>query len=321
MPNAGFLVGHSAHPPRGDGRGRRPSARPRPRSSSRCRRLLREGLAAGGLGFSSTWSTSHNDHTRPARAVAVRRAGTSCSRCARVVREFPGTTLEFIPQVGAVRRDDAIDLMAAMSRAANRPLNWNLHPGLRPEQGLRRSTSSPACDYAAEHGGTRGRPDPARQLPHAPQLRSPASCSTSSTAGTRSWPCPTTRSWPCCADPEGRAEMDRAGPVDRGPASARSRNWEAYVLVETFTDEYKRFMGRPIGEIAAELGKTPWDTLADIVVADELRTVDRQPRPGPGRRQLAAAGRGVAGRAAPSSGASDAGAHLDMIDRSRSPPR
>ena len=28
-------------------------------------------------------------------------------------------------------------------------------------------------------------------------------------------------------------------------------NWGAYFLVETFTDEYKRFIGRPIGEIAA----------------------------------------------------------------------
>ena len=39
-------------------------------------------------------------------------------------RELPGTVLEFIPQVGELR-DDSIDLMAAMSRAADRSLNWN----------------------------------------------------------------------------------------------------------------------------------------------------------------------------------------------------
>ena len=92
--------------------------------------------------------------------------------------------------------------------------------------------------------------------------------------------------------------MDELAQSQEGPIRSLA-NWKAYILVETFTDEYKRFIGRPIGEIAAELGKTPWDTLADIVVADELQHVVHQPRPGPGRRQLAAAGRGVARPARP----------------------
>ena len=63
------------------------------------KRLLRLGLAAGGMGFSSTWSSSHNDHTGvpvPSRHASRDELVELC----RVVGEFPGTTLEFIPQVG-----------------------------------------------------------------------------------------------------------------------------------------------------------------------------------------------------------------------------
>ena len=61
MPNAGFLVGHSAL--------RRvimgAAATEREATADEVaamQQLLRDGLAAGGLGFSSTWSPSHNDH-------------------------------------------------------------------------------------------------------------------------------------------------------------------------------------------------------------------------------------------------------------------
>ena len=90
-------------------------------------------------------------------------------------------------------------------------------------------------------------------------------------------------------------------------------NWGAYLLVETHTDEYKRFIGRTFADIAAELGRTPWDTLADMVVADDLRTVFMNADRG---QDDASWARRVEvwrdGRALP--GASDAGAHLDMID-------
>src|SRR5262249_40218953 len=86
--------------------------------------LLHEALSAGGLGFSSTWSRTHNDHFGhpvPSRHAAEEELIALCS----VVREHPGTTLEFIPGT-APFGEDQFDTMAAMSRAANRPLNWNV---------------------------------------------------------------------------------------------------------------------------------------------------------------------------------------------------
>ena len=61
MPNAGFMVGHSAirRVVMGD------AATSRHATGDELQRmmaLLRDGLAAGAMGFTSTWSTSHNDH-------------------------------------------------------------------------------------------------------------------------------------------------------------------------------------------------------------------------------------------------------------------
>ena len=106
--------------------------------------------------------------------------------------------------------------------------------------------------------------------------------------------------------------MDRLAQSTEGPMRAIG-NWGAYVLLETFTDEYRPYQGRTLADIAAELGRTPWDTLADIAVADGLTTVianqDRgQDEASWARRvEVWRDGRAVVG-------ASDAGAHLDMID-------
>src|SRR2546430_628398 len=59
--------------------------------------LQRDGIGAAGIGLSSTWSTSHTDHTAvpvPSRHVSSDEVLALCA----VVKEFPGTTLEFIPQ-------------------------------------------------------------------------------------------------------------------------------------------------------------------------------------------------------------------------------
>jgi len=112
MPNAGFLVGHSAlrrvvmH----DDATKREAT---DEEIEKMCNLLRDGLRAGGMGFSSTWSTSHNDHTGvpvPSRHASRKELIDLCA----VVGEFPGTTLEFIPAVGRFE-DETFELMADMS--------------------------------------------------------------------------------------------------------------------------------------------------------------------------------------------------------------
>src|SRR5262249_44914002 len=89
-------------------------------------KLLRDGLEAGGLGFSSSWARTHND--ADGRMVPSRHASPDeLLRLAQVVGRHPGTSLEFIPMIGPFG-PWAIELMGDLSVAAARPLNWNVLP-------------------------------------------------------------------------------------------------------------------------------------------------------------------------------------------------
>src|ERR1019366_3850154 len=88
--------------------------------------LLAESIEAGGLGFSSSQSRTHSDgdgNPISSRYADRREMLAFCE----VVRDHPGTTLEYITN-GCLDTfsDDEIDLMVAMTTTARRPLNWNL---------------------------------------------------------------------------------------------------------------------------------------------------------------------------------------------------
>jgi len=96
--NAGFMVGHSAirRVVMGDDSIAREA---KPEEIEAMRALLRAGLEAGGLGFSSSWARTHNDaegHMVPSRFASRDEIIDLCS----TVGEFEGTSLEFIPMVG-----------------------------------------------------------------------------------------------------------------------------------------------------------------------------------------------------------------------------
>jgi N-acyl-D-aspartate/D-glutamate deacylase len=307
MPNAGFLVGHSAlrrvvmHD---DATARESTAS----ELDEMKRLLRLGIAAGGMGFSSTWSSSHNDHTGvpvPSRHASRDELVELC----RVVGEFPGTTLEFIPQVGEFTRD-TFELMSDMSAAADRPLNWNLLQVYTQNWDIVQHQLT-GGDIAAERGGR----VLALTLPDSFRLR------INFTSGfvfdiLKGWDrlmaLPVDEKLRQLRDPATRAEWDRLAQSTEGSVRAIG-NWAGYVLLETFSAETKRFEGRIIGDVAKELGKSAWDTMADVAVADGLRTVfanqDRGQDDATWKRRVEVwrDPRAVVG-------ASDAGAHLDMID-------
>jgi N-acyl-D-aspartate/D-glutamate deacylase len=307
MPNAGFLVGHSAlrrvvmH----DDATQRHATDD---EIEQMKTLLRDGLRAGALGFSSTWSTSHNDHLGnpvPSRAASREEVIALCA----VVGEFPGTTLEFIPQVGMMT-DDSFELMADMSAAANRPLNWNFIQvyGINREHVDHQLTG---YDYAEARGGK----VIGLTLPDSFRMR------LNFTSGfvldiLNGWDklmaLPKADKLAMMADPAGRTRMNDLAQATQGNVRSLA-NWGNYTLLETFSAENKRFQGRTIGDIAQDLGKTPWDTLCDIAVADDLATSIANHDPG--QDDASWARRVEVWRDHRSLvGASDAGAHLDMID-------
>lgn len=307
MPNTGFLIGHSAlrrvvmH---ADANRREATEA----EIAEMQRLLRAGLAAGGLGFSSTWSTSHNDHTGvpvPSRHASTEELIALCS----VVREFPGTTLEFIPAVGKFDAE-TFELMGDMSAAADRPLNWNLLQVYAQNWDLVQHQLA-GFEIAASRGGH----VLALTLPDSFRLR------INLVSGfifdiLEGWDTlmalPLEEKIRQLSDPARRGEWDALAQSTGGTMRAIA-NWGSYIFLETFSPENAAYTGRTVAEVAAETGRSTWDTMIDVALADGLRTVFANQDKGQDdatwqrRVEVWRDHRAVVG-------ASDAGAHLDMID-------
>ena len=147
--NAGFLVGHSAlrRVVMGkDAVGKQAS----PAQLESMARLLRESIEAGGLGFSSSRAATHNDgdgNPVPSRHASRDEIVALC----RVLRDLPGTSLEFLPGIG-IFDDETKQLMTDMSLAARRPLNWNVL-GVASYAPQMTAAQLSASDHAAARGG------------------------------------------------------------------------------------------------------------------------------------------------------------------------
>lgn len=269
--------------------------------------LLRNGLAAGALGFSSSWSRTHNDadgHMVPSRYAHRDELIELC----RVVGEFPGTGIEFLPMAGQ-HEDWAVELMTDMSLAAGgRQLNWNVLTvtARNLDDARHRMRSGP---YAAERGAR----VVALTVPVTFGLRMSFATGFILDA-LPGWEeamlLPREAKKRLLADPEQRRRLEQQAQQEspfRGLAK-----WETQVIFDTFAPENDGYSGRTVGDVAAELGKEPFDTLVDIALADDLLTSFGREDPFQSREDWEAR-IGVWRDEHVVVGASDAGAHLDMF--------
>jgi N-acyl-D-aspartate/D-glutamate deacylase len=303
--NAGFKVGHSAvrRVVMGADATRREAT---PDEIAQMCALVRDGLEAGAIGFSSSWSTTHND--TEGRMVPSRYASRAelMALCA-VLADFPGTSLEFIPKVGAF--DDTVhDLMAEMSVTADAPLNWNVltvHPKTLDEsrEKLR------ASDVASARGGK----VVALTAPMTLDFRISFANGFLLDA-VPGWEeamlLPIDEKMALLADP---AERARLGDLAAARHPMRHfTNWSRMTIFHTVAPENAAYLGRNIGEVADELGLTPWDAVCEVSLADRLETsfghptVDEPDELWAARVAVWRDGRAVIG-------ASDVGAHVDMF--------
>ena len=304
--NAGFLVGHSAI--RRTVMGERSSQSATPSEIEAMAELVRAGMAAGGLGFSTSTSNTHHDgdgRPVPSRAASRDEIMALC----RAVRDTAATVVEISP--GAEGFDlDLANLMADMSLAANRPLNWNpvIVDAATEAGGWDRVRLS---DVAAE----RGAEVLALTIPLAITARH-CLATPSVLAALPGWEDPMAlphdQRRALLADPVRRQELDRSARSEKMRLSYLA-NWSDYVVGEGFSPHTKPLEGRTIGEVAAQRGVSPWDALCDIVVADNLRTVLVFAANGAERADWEARARFWADDRVVM-GASDAGAHLDQLD-------
>jgi len=267
--NAGFLVGHCAlrRSIMGEAAvGERASLE----QTAAMVRLLRESIEAGGLGFSSSQAFTHVDGAGD--AVPSRWASRDETLAlAGAVREHPGTTLEFIID-GCLNQfeDSEIGLMIAMSLAANRPLNWNVMQvsALRRE----RHEHQLSAGSKAKAAGAR---IVALTMPTLGGLKMSFLdyCALNSIP---EWgpilKLPVPERIRALKDPAVRQRMREGGARPEAGVFGALAKGERYEIGETFAPENAAFAGRLVSDVAAEIGRSPFDTLLDVVVADELRT-------------------------------------------------
>ena len=312
--NAGFLVGHCAL--------RRyvlgPEATERestPDEVDALVRLLSQSLEAGGLGLSTSRSSTHNDGDNkpvPSRAASEEELLTLC----QVVSRYPGTTLEAIVE-GCLKgfSDGEVELLAQMSAQANRPLNWNVL-GTGAGQEKRTSQQLLPAARAREVGG------------RVVALTMPIFADNNMSLGTfcalwliPGWhdilSLPKEEKMAKLRDPAVRAEMQKAA---KGTVFERLADFSNYRIGDTVAPENKRHEGRLITEIAADMGADPADALIEITSADDFRTV-LWPLPAGDTDADWAARRDLWARDDVMLGGSDAGAHLDRMLGSPYPTR
>ena len=307
--NAGFMVGHCAlrrYVMGADAIGNEATAE----QLDRMVRLLHTSIDAGGLGFSTTLSSTHTDGD--GQPVASRHAGRDeiLALCA-AVGEHEGTFLEGAFEGGLdTFSDDEIELVAAMSAAAGRSINWNVLtvdsavPGRVPRQ-------LQAGDRAAEQGG--------RVVALTMPVLVPMNMSFGTFCALWLMPgwgdvmrLPLDEKKVALADPVIRRTLVDASHSEAAGVFRRLAGWDRYVIGDTFSAANEGLSGRIVGDLAEERGQDAFDVLVEIVTNDDFRTVlwpmptDNDDESWRMRQQVWDDPRVMLG-------GSDAGAHLDRM--------
>ena len=307
--NAGFMVGHSAirRVVMGEAANQRAST---PAELEAMKVFLRAGLQAGAMGFSTTTSNSHSD--ADGRPVPSRFADKhEFIELARVVSEFPGTSLELLPK-GATDLgpfdDDVAALLIEMSVAGKRPVNWNvIQPTANTIDTWRQKLA--VADEAAKRGGkVVGLVMPidmkARFSFHAGFVLDMFDGWAPIMA------LPVAEKIAVLRDKNMRHDLQMSAEGTR--TMRHLSKWAELVIVETFAPQNENYRGRKLGVIAPEMGMEPFDALVEIALVDELRTTFCRDTGTTSDADWAARMEIVRDKRA-LVGASDTGAHLDMI--------
>jgi N-acyl-D-aspartate/D-glutamate deacylase len=311
--NAGFFCGHSALRRVVMG-ARAVGDQATPAEIDQMKALLAQSIQEGALGFSSSRSRLHLDGE--GRGVPSTWASRSeLLALAAVVGDYEGTGLEMAPDPEFPR--EMAELFADFSAAGKRAVNWNVL-ALTSDNEEDRSRARRQLDVATlarERGGK----VIALTIPYPAPLYINLENGVLFDALPGLWEqifrAPIAMRIAAFRDPAFRALLaaEVAG-RDKGNQTLRViGDLENYEVSQVFSEGNKVYEGRRLADIGAADGRTPLDVLLDVAIVDDLRTVFK---PDVGGNDLAT----YKARAdlweddRTIIGASDAGAHIDMID-------
>jgi N-acyl-D-aspartate/D-glutamate deacylase len=307
--NAGFLVGHCAlrrNVMGPDSVGNEAT----PEQVEQMAGLLHQSIEAGGLGFSTTLAFTHSDgdgQPVPSRWAAREEVLALCA----AVRDHEGTTLEYVTD-GCMRgfRDDEVELMAEMTLAARRPLNWNVLT-IDAKEPERYRAQLAACEHAAERGGRAV----ALTMPVLVEMNMSfrnycALFMLPDWGAVMNLPVP--ERIEKLRDPEVRKTLNERAHSPEAGVFVRLASWGRYQIGDTYSATNEGLKGRVVADLAKERGQGTFDTLLDVVIDDELRTV-LWPLPPDDDSESWALRAEAWDHPAVLIGGSDAGAHLDRM--------
>jgi N-acyl-D-aspartate/D-glutamate deacylase len=312
VPNAGFLLGHSALRRAVMGAaavGEVATAAQR----GEMERLLHESLAAGALGFSTSRAITHWD--ADGNPVPSRFADREeVLRLAEVVGQHPGAALATIMRRGANGYHPLEDreLMVSMSVVAGRPINWNAIGRVDTStRGWIEESLGSTGDARKVGGQAVGVFVP---IPQRTRLTLAVGSTLSYIPGwVDFFSVPVGERAEALRDPEARRRLQLASDATlRDDKPTQKLPWETMTVMEVFSPQNEPFIGRTVGEVGSGRGTDPFNTAMDIALADDLRTSFELPAPDDSdsswaeRAKLLTDDRTVAG-------GSDAGAHLDLF--------
>ncbi len=241
-----------------------------PEQTERMAALLHEMIDAGALGLSTGRATHEDGDGNP---VASRWAtDEEILALCDVVSEHEGTTLEVIVK-GCLDlfSDEEVELLTEMSRRGGRPINWNV---------LSVDSADPDRTWHQIAAGERAAERGARIVALTMPILVPMNMNFHSYCALNMLPGwgevlsgPVEDRMARLRDPEVRRRMESDAAEKTTGALRRIIDFANYVIGDTFSPANEGLTGRRVHEVAAERGADPFDTLIDIVLADDLQTV------------------------------------------------
>jgi N-acyl-D-aspartate/D-glutamate deacylase len=307
--NTAFMVGHSALRRCVMGE-RAVGTKATPDDLKAMVKLLRQSLVAGGTGFSTTVSPSHSDHNGdpvPSRWATDEELLT----LAGIVGEYPGTWLELLPAAGGMFKERQYKLATDMSLAAKRMLNWNAILADSRHKDFVESQLVMGT-YAAERGAKVYALSPASPVKAILNFRS--GFGLDMIAG---WNdvlrLPDDQKIKAMMKPEVRARLQNGLDSCTSDATALFGDPGSFLIEDVRSEKNARWKQHFVSDYAAAVGLSPLDALLQLAVEEELWMTFSPPPIGADDESWDMRGK-LWRNPYCIPGASDAGAHLDLIN-------